>query len=371
MREAMPRGRRSFGTGWRMAVFRVIAVPLGLAILLIQIGINALLAGNVVDRLPSTTLGFIVRVFLSAILLVSFLSMFILPIVIVQGVGRRVRLHEQRRRQVHRDAYALSVASARERDTRQVCLYLRPFNSTGHIPLVRRLSAESTRMPDGSTIRTGTRTWGDIETILAERLEPELQLIALGRPGEHVGAGRIAADDNSWQSTFEKVAALADYIVVVPSEHEGTMWELRKLAADPLLLSKTTFIIPGEGRFESRGSLYSHYMLNDVSEYGVDRDLSNVALIRADACKALATFGLALKQSVAQAQGQLLHVTMTADGSLSIRGTVMLELLDEGNSLLSSLLQFLTRSGKTKLALTDFKSFITRYSATAQTSRGV
>jgi len=223
-------------------------------------------------------------------------------------------------------------------------------------------------MPDNSTISSVTRTWGDFETILAENLEPGVRLIALGRPGEHVGAGRVVALEDSWQAAFHKLAARAEFIVAVPSTHEGTMWELRQIASDSELLGKTTLVIPG-GTFGSVAFSYGA-PIEDVYEYGVKRDVENLPVIRAEAVKALAELGVVIDQVSAgwssgwssdkePGQGLLLRLALSAMGSLVIGRRELLTLQNKGESPLAALWDFLNRSDHADTSVIDFKRFVT------------
>jgi hypothetical protein len=88
-----------------------------------------------------------------------------------------------------------------------------------------------------------SRLW-DLETVVAMSVDSYAPLIALGRPGEQVGAGRVLTTEESWKATFEKLAGGVSTIFLIPSSHPGTLWELRRVVVDPEMLRKTAFIIP-------------------------------------------------------------------------------------------------------------------------------
>jgi hypothetical protein len=118
-------------------------------------------------------------------------------------------------------------------------LYLRPFTSTGrvHIPLKsvvlkRGVTAGPATVYDpqlGMTSRFKRYvTFGDFETALADFVHSKAPLVALGKPGEQIGAGRIESTDEDRRAKFEQLATHAAAIVLVPSVRPGT----RPVAAD-------------------------------------------------------------------------------------------------------------------------------------------
>ena len=100
-------------------------------------------------------------------------------------------------------------------------VYLRPFVTTNRVPLGRM----------------------DLETLLAYSFAPLLPFVALGRPGEHVGAGRIQTTDDHWQDKIAAMLERSALILCIPTARPGTMWELGQLRTRGLL-TKTIFIMP-------------------------------------------------------------------------------------------------------------------------------
>jgi hypothetical protein len=47
-------------------------------------------------------------------------------------------------------------------------------------------------------------------------------LVALGKPGEAIGAGRIFTDDATWQADIATLMRRAKGILIVPSDRDGT-----------------------------------------------------------------------------------------------------------------------------------------------------
>jgi hypothetical protein len=186
----------------------------------------------------------------------------LIAIIIAFMVGRNwVREKDQQIAQRARDQRAVQIydwlsTSKPDERAQPYSLYLRPFTSTGHarIPLrsavykrgVLAGPTPGTFDPElGQTIRYKRYvTFGDFETELAALVEPQAPLIALGRTGEQIGAGRIESDDKDWRTRFELLAEHAIVIFLVPSTHEGTQWEIKRIRDDAKLLRKTVLFVP-------------------------------------------------------------------------------------------------------------------------------
>ena len=106
-------------------------------------------------------------------------------------------------------------------------LYLRPFGLTGKLEV-------------GGV---------DLETAFAYALAPFLPLIALGRPGEAIGAGRIQTRDEMWQADILRLLDAASFILLIPSHRQGTLWEIDRLK-ERCLFGKTILVMPPELRIE-------------------------------------------------------------------------------------------------------------------------
>ncbi len=105
-------------------------------------------------------------------------------------------------------------------------LFLRPFQGTGTLDT----------QADEEAL--------DLETILARALRPRW-LVGLGSRMERsiVGAGRVYFRDDEWWDSLRLLAKSANGIIIVPSEHEGTLKEIRWLHEERLL-SKCVFVMP-------------------------------------------------------------------------------------------------------------------------------
>ena len=65
----------------------------------------------------------------------------------------------------------------------------------------------------------------DFERVVAEAVENGLPLVAFGRPGEQIGAGRIMTSEERWKEDVALLATAALVIFLFPSTRPGTLWE--------------------------------------------------------------------------------------------------------------------------------------------------
>jgi hypothetical protein len=116
-------------------------------------------------------------------------------------------------------------------------LYLRPFSLTNKLKLTRPHARPVQDNLKPEPVRT-------LEAILERALRARgIPLLALGRPGEAIGAGRVKTTDEDWQRIFESLAKAATGFMVVPSLTSGTWWEIDWLVHNKLI-RKTVFICP-------------------------------------------------------------------------------------------------------------------------------
>lgn len=194
------------------------------------------------------------------------------------------------RSQIHRDHLATRVVKEGLKD---FFLYLRPFNSTGRLPITLRTTKLYTHYPGSSSKVYYDRDEIDLETELARALEPCGLLVGLGRLGEGVGAGRISNKDEEWQALVIDLASRANTIFVVPGTSEGTLWELDYLKKDEGLRQKTLLIVPPY-TVEPEGGIFK-----------------TIGGPREDAVEALRVRGISL-QGIETEQGLLMHYSPDA-----------------------------------------------------------
>ena len=164
-------------------------------------------------------------------------------------------------------------------------LYLRAFETTGRlrVPLYLRLRKISVGLIQLVT--------NDTESYVSDAVRKIAPLIALGRPGEAVGAGRIVTEDANWMADALILMKRAKAIFLVPSSRPGTVWEIETLKREGLL-SKVIFIMPPRTKGEldtkerweaARQALASHGIEAPehqerglLFEVGADGKVSNV-----------------------------------------------------------------------------------------------
>jgi hypothetical protein len=141
-----------------------------------------------------------------------------------------------------RDIEAQAIFNALERGeapSLPFVLYLRPFISTGDIQ-------EQVMSPMIIGLGQGVVFGGadlELERQIQRAARKIGRLVGLGKPGEHIGAGRIRVDDEVWQDAVRLLSDHAKLIVLLPSSRKGTMWEVRRLLCTGLI-SKTVVIDP-------------------------------------------------------------------------------------------------------------------------------
>lgn len=170
----------------------------------------------------------------------SSLAVGLMLIVVFGFVGLLVRAAETGAVQRARDRKAAEIMEAvLAHAGPRYLLYLRPFF------LTRRMNLKNPKHGSFPTMVTyyseGKKL--DFETMLERAARKLGPLLALGQPGEMIGAGRLAVDDEHWKARFEALALSADCIFVIPSNTTGCTWEIAWLR-EHAFLSKVVFIMP-------------------------------------------------------------------------------------------------------------------------------
>ena len=140
-------------------------------------------------------------------------------------------LMNQRERDLRAGKLLRDLAAGIERD---FALYLRPFHTTGTMLSVRE-----------SRNGRPNRQFYDLEAVIAEALEPTRPLIALGRPGEQLGVGRVASTMEGWFGQFKLSANTARVLFVLPADGEGTRDEIEWIL-EKGFIGKCIFVMPGD-----------------------------------------------------------------------------------------------------------------------------
>lgn len=88
----------------------------------------------------------------------------------------------------------------------------------------------------------------DCERGASNALQACAPLIAIGTPGDALGAGRAQVADEVWFSVIQMLARHAKRLVVVPLAQPSTLQEIRFIAEQPELIDKTVFVRPANRR---------------------------------------------------------------------------------------------------------------------------
>ncbi|WP_316365368.1 hypothetical protein [Candidatus Thiodiazotropha sp. CDECU1] len=136
----------------------------------------------------------------------------------------------------HKRVQAL-VESKTQAIPSNLVMYLRPFDSTN------KYFINTEWMNMFSEVGFSYDASDDIEMLISKSLQRKYEFVALGKPGEHRGAGRILVDENEWKAQVERLSIGSLFILIIPSYKEGTLWEIEMIINNDLLY-KTIFIIP-------------------------------------------------------------------------------------------------------------------------------
>jgi hypothetical protein len=114
-------------------------------------------------------------------------------------------------------------------------LYLRPFAATDQIAD----SVGAAMIGPGALIAERVELEHQIERAV-RRLGP---LVALGKPLEHIGAGRIKVSDAEWRDAIRLLMNKARLIIMLPSSRTGTLEEIGMVLGSELI-RRTILIDP-------------------------------------------------------------------------------------------------------------------------------
>jgi hypothetical protein len=144
--------------------------------------------------------------------------------------------------QARRDQAAVTLFNAVRSGVQQKFgIFLRPFYT------MDKIETEQTIMiPQWSG---GTMTFSTyviehkLEDALVEAFRYTLPVVALGKPGETFGVGRILVDEDSWQKAASELMRRASLLICLPSSRPGSQWEMNQIILNHYF-SKTVFIMP-------------------------------------------------------------------------------------------------------------------------------
>lgn len=200
-----------------------------------------------------------------ALALFVFVTALVASVLIAQILFDLEGWYEQRKRDLDAEEIFQSLRGARDENVVPFILYLRPFVSTGKIAAEKSklLRVGASYIGNGPLMLASDRV--EFEEEIEKALRPLGKLIALGKPLEHMGAGRIRVDDNVWQDAIKLLMDNAEMIVLLPSPRPGTCWEVEHLLTSGAL-EKTIVVDPPN----DRGSIEDGY--DPISEWHGVRD---------------------------------------------------------------------------------------------------
>lgn len=178
------------------------------------------------------------------------------PAYFLRSMQRAYTVYEKDQEQSGRDKHARRINCWLSEGKRvpPFCLYLRGFmldDSLG--PPLSDWAIDGGRFSSRKPIfaTNSSAFFNELDRMTLDQLESVLllssrklgALIALGRPGEGFGAGRVETDEASWQGTAARLMDQATVIFLIPVDRPGTIWEIEHLVSRGYL-NKTVFIVP-------------------------------------------------------------------------------------------------------------------------------
>jgi hypothetical protein len=135
--------------------------------------------------------------------------------------------------QTFTDRKALSLYNEIKAEKRRnFCVFLRPFYITAGLYATE-------------IVWVGSPTIGnfELETQLKLAAKPIGPVLALGKPGEQVGFGRVLTSEEQWRDVVGELINKATCVFCIPSGRTGTLWEIDFLVSHNHS-EKTIFIMP-------------------------------------------------------------------------------------------------------------------------------
>jgi signal peptidase I len=146
--------------------------------------------------------------------------------------------------QLSRNQRELNSKAAELTENHDFILYLRPFLTSGALPVPCLLPSRIDRCLTG-------RFW-DLELALSLALTtPTRHLVAVGEIRKSYGAAKLIAPDDHWKKLVDTLALSAKVITIFPYNRPGTLWETLDIFNNERLLAKTIFIMPPRTLWQS------------------------------------------------------------------------------------------------------------------------
>jgi len=187
------------------------------------------------------------------ILFIAIVMLFSAFFVLPYYKQRALMADVQQRRDEQASAILAAVCGGQKAD--EFILFLRPFSSTAQLGLSQQKRRnEQQALWDSSNSDAQSQlpaelSHGDFESLLTDEFWPPV-ILGLDKPGEHFGASRLPIDEQDWQNIVLKLMQSASTLIVIPSTHAGTLWELEQIVARNYIHKCIFFIEPASAENE-------------------------------------------------------------------------------------------------------------------------
>jgi hypothetical protein len=145
--------------------------------------------------------------------------------------------------QGRRDLAAIKTFNAATSSSyEKFAVFLRPFYTMDKI-ISEQIITTYTTQPSGVVQINTTRLTYPLEDAIVKAFSRTMPIIALGKPGETFGVGRILVDEDEWRTAATGLIDRAALIIFQPSSRPGSAWEIEHITVHRYL-GKTVFIVP-------------------------------------------------------------------------------------------------------------------------------
>ncbi len=162
-----------------------------------------------------------------------------LPLVLIVGRNCASIFYRagRKKRQLERDLKAVLLLDRLQQGYEEpFSLYLRSFSQEEK--LKRRKGVWWYLLLEGDFFGLDRET---LELMISSEVRRNYPMIALGRPGEKLGAGRLPSTDADWEALALLLMKQAKVIFIVPSTSDGVIWEMDRLNG---YREKTIYLMP-------------------------------------------------------------------------------------------------------------------------------
>lgn len=163
-----------------------------------------------------------------------------LPLALIAGrnVASLFYRAGRKKRQIKRDLRAdLLVAKLGRGANEPYCLYLRSFSA--ETKLRRKKDIWWFIFLEGDIFGIDRET---LDLLISAELRRSYPVVALGRPGDRLGAGKLPSTDADWQDLIVLLMSRASLILMTPSTSVGVLWEASHVRAHHS--AKTIYVMP-------------------------------------------------------------------------------------------------------------------------------